>query len=133
MPAAFLADFWNAGSINATDFLFKYVRTWFAESPEAVLHAFTSYSRSALSFGSGEDEKAGEQLYCYTVRGVLSAWMKGKTDTTIESLRWFVSGSFAEQVRKILGPGQPAIRRGGAVSLSGRAAVVPDALPSRAP
>jgi hypothetical protein len=102
MPAAFLADFWNAGSINATDFLFKYVRTWFAESPEAVLHAFTSYSRSALSFGSGEDEKAGEQLYCYTVRGVLSAWMKGKTDTTIESLRWFVSGSFTEQVRKIL-------------------------------
>ncbi len=97
MPAAFVADFWNAGAVDPGVFLNGYAETWFPEAPEAAIRAFLAYSEAALPYGTEADEKAGEQFYCYAVRALLGAWMKGGTSKPVESLSWFAPGNFAAQ------------------------------------
>lgn len=101
MPAAFVADFWRTGSVDVDGFLRRYARSYFPEHSEEVAKAFADYSESALPYGEEEDERAGDQFYAYTLRGVLGQWIKGDVTRPIQSLLWFVSGNFPQQVRRI--------------------------------
>ncbi|WP_435930005.1 glycosyl hydrolase 115 family protein [Dryocola sp. BD613] len=97
-----LRQWWLTGQTNFADLTDQFISRVVTPDVELVKPLFQRYADCHVKFGSHNDEHAGEQIYHYTVRNILTAWMKNETSEPLSLLYWLTGEQpLPEQVRYI--------------------------------
>lgn len=93
----FIAELWKKGDVNPASQAKAYFTRYYGSDLTACLH---SYFQAAVSYGSHEDEKAGEQFVNHVARVLICQFMRDQR-TAADELRWFCdSDSLEVQIRR---------------------------------
>ncbi len=94
-----ISKVWRSGSVSADKFIKAYVLEYYGEeNHSSIVDCYNQYFDSALSFGSHQDEKAGEQFPNYTSRILVSQFLRDR-NTKANSLNWALdSTTLKEQI-----------------------------------
>lgn len=71
-----IADKWNGVPYECADFNRRFGEAYFGDAGAAC--AFDDYASAAVAFGEHEDEHAGDHFPNFSVRALLSDWMRGR-------------------------------------------------------
>lgn len=103
---------WHTGQTNFSDLTDRFISKAVTSNVELVKPLFHQYPECHVKFGSHDDEHAGEQIYHYAVRNILTAWMKGDTTKPLSLLYWLTGErpliEQVQYVRKICS--EPALK-----------------------
>lgn len=96
----FVAQMWKYGDEDVEEHRKIYVSAYFpaegAEVADQLETCFRKYPEYAVSYGSKEDEHAGEQFTNHVARMLISQYMKDKNHRA-ENLRWTGGGETLEE------------------------------------
>ncbi len=103
-PLDYIAALWNDLKTRPDDHLKEYLECYFTPVSQEVLtemkQCVQGYFHAMLSYGSREDEHAGEQFYNYVTRVFIHYWMKDGGKKACKELEWCAPlDSFASQVK----------------------------------
>lgn len=109
-PLDFISSLWNSGKETPEIHLKRYLKSYYqaeavsggAEEPllAEMEKCFYEYFNSTVSYGTREDEHAGEQFYNYVTRVLIHGWMKDGGVKPCEELNWCIQAEhFSRQVQ----------------------------------
>lgn len=95
-----LRQWWHTGQTDFPVLTDNFISRAVSSDVARLKPLFQQYPECHVRFGSHDDEQAGEQIYHYTVRNILTAWMKGETTRPLSLLYWLTGElSLREQVQ----------------------------------
>lgn len=95
-----LRQWWHTGQTDFPELTDNFIARSVSADVARLKPLFQQYPECHVRFGSHSDEHAGEQIYHYTVRNILTAWMKGETTRPLSLLYWLTGElPLREQVR----------------------------------
>ena len=112
-PLDVLAALWRNVDANLDAHRAGYLRTYYRAPDGWALQdrqlddlatCLKSWFQSTAAFGPWPDQRAGEQLMACSARAVATAWLSGRTRSSLPELRWAAGDqSFAEQLAWLRG------------------------------
>ncbi len=94
-----IGDLWKGNTFTEDAYLNNYAQMYFGQTKtQLITQCIQNYFKSALAFGSFDDEHAGEQFPNYTTRLLISQFLKENTQPAPQ-LNWaLTASSLIEQV-----------------------------------
>lgn len=75
---ALTAQKWLKGNIDVAEFKREFAKRYFQGAEKRAIDCYDEYCRCCISYGSYEDERAGEEFYFHSARAIMSAWIQGQ-------------------------------------------------------
>ncbi len=93
-------ELWSAGTIDASEHLNRFVRSYYSECHAELEELYRSYADAALSYGPHADDWAGDEYYHHSARQIIGHWLQGKHGESDQRLFWATGNvPFPEQVK----------------------------------
>lgn len=79
---------WRDGRVDLRVHDREFGIRYFPTAPDRVMECYRQYFQCTIPYGPNRDDRAGEEFYHHPVRAMITHWIQGKQDQTLESLHW---------------------------------------------
>lgn len=97
----FLAEMWTKGRASPEEHLRTFVQRMFSAQHNEIENLYRAYPEHSISYGTNEDEKAGEEYYHHPARLITAHMIQRKREEPEKQLQWLAEESnFSAQVQR---------------------------------
>lgn len=91
---------------TTTQIISEYVGHYYSDSQVAITSIYQGYFKAIIQYGMHEDEKAGDEFAAYTLRKIITAWIR--QDSQLLSMEWLTGDveleNQLEQIKLLIRP-----------------------------